>query len=80
LIVGRPVTATPYVYGNNRRRAVSEGVQARIFVHAKGGFAVTLSRRNLLIAVGVVLAVSVVVLIAAFTGGGGGGGGGGVGY
>jgi hypothetical protein len=59
---------------------VSKKVQAQIFVHAKGGFAVTLSRRNLLIAVGVVLAVSVVVLIAVFGGGGGSGGGGGVGY
>jgi hypothetical protein len=59
---------------------VSEGVQARILVHVKGGFAVTLSRRNLLIAVGVVLAVSVVVLIAVFAGGGSAGGGGGVGY
>jgi hypothetical protein len=43
-------------------------------------FAVTLSRRNMLIAVGVVLAVSVVVLIAVFAGGGSAGGGGGVGY
>jgi len=45
----------------------------------KGVFAVTLSRRNLLIAMGVVLAVSV-VLIAVFAGGGSAGGGGGVGY
>jgi hypothetical protein len=55
---------------------VSKGVQARILVHAKGGFAVTLSRRNLLIAMGVVLAVSI-VLIAVFAGGGSAGGGGG---
>jgi hypothetical protein len=59
---------------------VSKEVQGRILVHAKGGFAVTLSRRNLLIAVGVVLAVFVVMLIAVFAGGGGSGGGGGVGY
>jgi hypothetical protein len=58
---------------------VSKGVQARILVHEKGVFAVTLSRRNLLIAMGVVLAVSV-VLIAVFAGGGSAGGGGGVGY
>jgi hypothetical protein len=51
-------------------------VEART-LHAKGGFAVTLSRRNLLIAVGVVLAVSVVVLIAVFAGGGSAVGGGG---
>lgn len=44
----------------------------------KGVFAVTLSRRNLLIAMGIVLAVSVIVLIAAFAGGGSSGGG--VGY
>jgi hypothetical protein len=49
-------------------------------VQAKGGFALALSRRNLLIAVGVVLTVSAVVLIALFAGGGSGGGGGGVGY
>jgi hypothetical protein len=49
-------------------------------VHVKRGDAVTLSQRNLLIAVGVVFAVSVVVLIAVFAGGGGSGGGGGVGY
>src|SRR5262245_53534821 len=66
--------------GNNGRREGSEGVQAQILVQAKGGFAVALSRRNLLIAVGVVLAVSAVVLIALFAGGGSGGGGGGVGY
>jgi hypothetical protein len=58
---------------------VSKGVQARILAYAKGGFAVTLSRRNLLIALGVALAVSV-VLIAVFAGGGSAGGGGGVGY
>jgi hypothetical protein len=58
---------------------VSKGVQARILAHAKGGFAVTLSRRNLLIALGIALAVSV-VLIAVFAGGGSAGGGGGVGY
>jgi hypothetical protein len=58
---------------------VSKGVQARILVHERG-FTVTLSRRNLLIAVGLVLAVSVVVLIAVFAGGGSAGGGGGVGY
>ena len=39
----------------------------------------TLSRRNLLIALGVVLAVSVMVLLAHIAGGGAGGGGG-VGY
>jgi hypothetical protein len=48
-------------------------------VYAKGGFTVTLSRRNLLLAVGVVLAVSVMVLIAHFTSGASAGGGG-VGY
>jgi hypothetical protein len=46
------------------------------FSRMKGGFAVTLSRRNLLIAMGVLLAVSV-VLIAVFAGGGSAGGGGG---
>ena len=56
---------------------MSKELQAQIFVHAKGGYAVTLSRRNLLMAVGIVLAVSVVVLIAVFAGGGSAGGGGG---
>ena len=71
---------SPLDDGNKGPREVSEHVEAQILVHAKGGLAVTLSRRNLLIAVGVVLAVSVVVLIAVFAGGSGAGGGGGVGY
>jgi hypothetical protein len=75
LIVGRPVTTTPYAHGNNPRRAVSAAVQTELLVHPKGGFPVTLSRRNLLIAVSVVLVVSVVVLTAVFAGGGSGGGG-----